>query len=67
MSRRDHLRKAADALGQAIEHLRRANEDDLAARLSRNFEEDIDDLIDVEPRGRDTDNAYEQMREMEEA
>jgi hypothetical protein len=69
MNRRQHLQKAADHLGQVLEHLSRAQvifeadaDGELLTEL-RKFEERLSDLQDAEPRGRDTDDAYEQAVE----
>jgi hypothetical protein len=66
MTRRQHLRKAADHLREVMEHLQLAGEGDLVLheRIQfHNVEDRIDDLINAEPRGRDTDDAYEQAVE----
>lgn len=63
MKRRDYLQKAADALGQVIANLQHAGENELASWISSNHEENIDDLLNAEPRGPDTDDAYELSRE----
>lgn len=66
MSRREHLQKAWNHLGQVMEHLQRAGEQDLVFHADVKFcdvEEHIIGLIDAEPRGRDTDDAYEQAVE----
>jgi hypothetical protein len=68
MSRREHLQKAADALAEVMHHLQAAGETDLVfhERIQfGNVEDRINDLIDAEPRGRDTDDAYEEARELE--
>ena len=66
MNRREHLKKAWDTIGQLMEHLQRAGEEDLVFHDDikfRDVEERIMDLIAAEPRGKDTDDAYEQAVE----
>jgi hypothetical protein len=68
MTRRQHLQKAWDALGQVIEHLQRAGEEDMVFHDDIKFreaEDHIINLIDAEPHGKDTDDAYEEMVERE--
>jgi hypothetical protein len=57
MTRTGHLLKAEAALGQAIEHLRRADEDDLAADLAT-YETQINDLMPVGDRATRMYNAF---------
>ena len=53
--------KAEDALGQLVEHLKRAGEwNNLWQIPVGDLEEQIFAEIDAEPRGKDTDDAYEQ-------
>jgi hypothetical protein len=68
MNRRQHLQAAADHLADVMEHLQLAGEGDLVLHERIQFgnvEERINDLINAEPRGKDTDDAYESMRELE--
>lgn len=66
MTRRDHLQQAANKLHEVMEHLQLAGEQDLVfhERIQfGNVEDRILDLIDAEPRGKDTDDAYEESRD----
>lgn len=68
MTRREHLQKAADHLAEVMGHLQAAGETDLVfhERIQfGNVENRISDLLDAEPRGKDTDDAYESMIEEE--
>ena len=68
MTRREHLQKAHDAYSQVIAHLQAAGAVDDLLETNIFFSEAesaIMDLMDAEPRGKDTDDAYEQMIEDE--
>jgi hypothetical protein len=60
MNRKLYLQKALDALSQVVANLQAADEPAMADRVIHEFEDEILAEIEAEPRGRDTDDAYEQ-------
>jgi len=49
MNRRDHLLKAEKALGQLVEHLKRAGEEYVAYAICDQYEDNLLALIEGEP------------------